>query len=130
MLDLWYEIPNLNFLNFDENSNSDSSFKIKIITIDTDILIGSSSKDMDDSIQAVNERIKNQITWLEEKLISAANNNTDHIIVAGHHPIYAIGHHGCNEILIESVLPLLEKYDVRLYRAVLDRFGFWSKILF
>lgn len=53
-----------------------------------------------------------QKSWLEDKL---KNSFADYVIVAGHYPVYSICEHGPTNILVEELIPLLEKYNVSAY---------------
>ncbi|MDR3610819.1 MAG: tartrate-resistant acid phosphatase type 5 family protein [Ignavibacteriaceae bacterium] len=54
-----------------------------------------------------------QLHWIDSVL---AYSHASWKIVIGHHPIYSsVENHGNNKELIDSVLPLLQKYNVRIY---------------
>ena len=67
-----------------------------------------------DSIYHVLEQdIHKQIHWIDSVL---ASSHALWKIVVGHHPIYSsVGNHGNTKELIDDVLPLLQKYGVRIY---------------
>jgi len=53
-----------------------------------------------------------QLRWLETEL---ATSNARWKIVVGHHPILSSGAHGGDEVLLELVRPLLQRYTVNAY---------------
>lgn len=53
-----------------------------------------------------------QLPWLEQEL---SRSDAPWKIVFGHYQIYASGHYGLNQPLIETLTPLFEKYGVQLY---------------
>jgi len=67
-----------------------------------------------DSIYHVlGQDIHKQIHWIDSVL---ASSHALWKIVVGHHPIYSsVGNHGNTKELIDDVLPLLQKYGVRIY---------------
>lgn len=53
-----------------------------------------------------------QMQWLEQQLSSST---ADYLVVAGHYPVWSICEHGPTQQLIDSVRPLMEKYNVTAY---------------
>lgn len=55
-----------------------------------------------------------QMSWLKETL---ANSTADHLIVAGHYPVYSVAEHGPTPELISDLKPLLEKYKAHYFNG-------------
>ena len=100
----WYKI------NFPEMERL-YDFKVEIFMIDTMALQGFGSKDFSSKEEIENRKFE-QYQWLEFEL---ANSEADFIVVAGHHPIFSISTHGPTKILVDELLPILEKYNVNFY---------------
>ena len=49
--------------------------------------------------------------------MALSGDGADHIIVAGHYPVYSICEHGPTDLLVDQLKPLLEKYGVSAYLA-------------
>ena len=109
MPDLWYKIP------VTEKMDPLTAFKIEIITIDTDILIASHSKDQSSKPEDIYLKISNQYAWIRDQLENARKNKVDYLIVMGHHPVFSAGGHGNTKELVKFLLPLFEEYGVQMY---------------
>ena len=48
-----------------------------------------------------------QWTWIEQQLVAST---ADHIVVAGHYPVYSVCSHGNTGNLIDNLKPMLEQY--------------------
>jgi acid phosphatase len=80
--------------------------------LDTTPLVRVSHGDKKAVEQAFKEDAPQQLAWFKNML---AASKAKWKIVVGHHPIYSGGEHGDSPELIEAILPLLEKYQVRAY---------------
>ncbi len=58
------------------------------------------------------EKGDRQYRFLEKELARYKNSGADHLFVAVHHPPFSSGNHGDNMMLRETVVPLLEQYNV------------------
>jgi len=74
---------------------------VQFIFLDTETLTGNSDV-----------KVKSQLEWLEYTL---SKSTADFIVVAGHKNIYGLCIHGSNEFLIDTIKPLLEKYNVSMW---------------
>jgi tartrate-resistant acid phosphatase type 5 len=91
------------FYDFTE-SVPNSPFTVQIVMLDTVIWAG----------QAFPDRKDEQMTYLAATL---AASTADHIVVAGHYPIWSVCEHGPTPLLVDDVKPLLEQYNVSVYLA-------------
>ncbi|KAM4585444.1 tartrate-resistant acid phosphatase type 5a [Odontesthes bonariensis] len=87
---------------------------LTIIMLDTVLLCGNSNDFVDEKpggplCAAVANR---QLTWLQERL---ARSKADFLLVAGHYPVWSVSEHGPTECLLQSLHPLLIKYNVTAY---------------
>jgi len=55
-----------------------------------------------------------QLNWLKDTL---ANSTADHLIVAGHYPVYSVAEHGPTAELVSDLKPLLEQYNAHYFNG-------------
>jgi acid phosphatase len=90
------------------NDTSDVLF----VHIDTSPFI-TDYRNNDSIYHVLGQDIHKQLKWIDSVL---ASSRALWKIVVGHHPIYSsVGNHGNTKELIDDVLPLLQKYGVRIY---------------
>ncbi len=70
-------------------------------------------------------KFKSQLEWLEDTL---SKSTAEFIIVAGHHNIYGVCTHNSNKILINTIKPLLEKYNVSMWVNGHDHCGLYINV--
>jgi len=85
---------------------------VQFIFLDTVTLTGNPLKDDRLPGPANLFKAQSQLDWLEDTL---SKSTADFIIVGGHQNIYGLCTHRSNEILIETIKPLLEKYNVSMW---------------
>ncbi|XP_054748316.2 tartrate-resistant acid phosphatase type 5-like [Lytechinus pictus] len=98
-----FEIPNFNR-------------RLAIILVDTVILCGNTHDKTTGSDlpgPSSTTAAEEQWDWLEKQL--EASKSADYLIVGGHFPVWSIAEHGPTKILVDRLLPLLEKYNVTAY---------------
>uniref|UniRef100_A0A914DUQ1 Tartrate-resistant acid phosphatase type 5 n=1 Tax=Acrobeloides nanus TaxID=290746 RepID=A0A914DUQ1_9BILA len=104
---------------------ADQNSSIDLFMIDTMILCGNTndvdgsgiidwifSKHKDADAPPDIEAANRQLSWLEEQL---SKSTADFVFVVGHYPIYSVSGHGPNQCLIDTLDPLLRKYNVSAY---------------
>ncbi|KAI0217709.1 Tartrate-resistant acid phosphatase type 5 [Lamellibrachia satsuma] len=92
----------------------DSDLTLEIIMIDTIILCGQT----DDDINLVPTgpksvaHAKKYWKWIKKQI---KHSTADYLIVAGHYPVFSVGHHGPTQELIDLLMPLLHANNVTAY---------------
>ena len=91
--------------NYDNDYNINSSYTstLEIIMIDTVILCDHGSE---------SQQTQDAWLWIKDTLTASI---ADYVIVAGHYPIWSVGHHGPKQCLVDKLRPLLLKHGVQLY---------------
>jgi tartrate-resistant acid phosphatase type 5 len=85
---------------------------ILFVHIDTSPFI-TEYRNNDSTYHVLGQDIQKQLCWIDSVL---ASSHALWKIVVGHHPIYSsVGNHGDTKELIDDILPLLQKYGVRIY---------------
>jgi len=85
---------------------------VLFVHIDTSPFI-TEYRNNDSIYHVLDQDIHKQLHWIDSVL---ASSHALWKIVVGHHPIYSsVGNHGNTRELIDDVLPLLQKYGVRIY---------------
>jgi len=93
----------------------DASTKLECFYIDTCPFVEEYRRNPMEFTEIPAQDAHAQLGWLEDSL---AASKADWKLVFGHHPIYSSGlAHGNQPEMIESILPLLQKYKVQAYFA-------------
>jgi tartrate-resistant acid phosphatase type 5 len=85
---------------------------VLFVQIDTSPFI-TEYRNNNSTYHVLGQDIHKQLHWIDSVL---ASSHAIWKIVVGHHPIYSlVGNHGNTRELIDDILPLLQKYGVRIY---------------
>ncbi|HUA69260.1 MAG TPA: tartrate-resistant acid phosphatase type 5 family protein [Candidatus Saccharimonadales bacterium] len=92
----------------------DADATVDFFYLDTTPMIKSYYRDGSEKTRAhvITQDVPKQLAWFKSALTAS---KAQWKIVLGHHPIYSGGEHGDTPELIESILPLLQKYKVQAY---------------
>jgi tartrate-resistant acid phosphatase type 5 len=86
--------------------------EVLFLHIDTSPFIAD-YRNNDSTYHVLGQDLHKQLKWIDSVL---ASSHAPWKIVVGHHPIYSsVGNHGNTKELIDNVLPLLQKYGVKIY---------------